>query len=133
MKIKNINAATIKESYNQGKEALGKAYKTVKQKAEPIINETISYAQNTMNPPKINVLRDNMLEAQKKYFKQTLKVASTKRFFSKSHMQIYEQEKELMKLDNKAQIAIEKYNRFASKQQAAQKAFEELNLISTTV
>lgn len=127
MKIKNINAATIKESYNQGKEALGKAYKTVKQKAEPIINETISYAQNTMNPPKINVLRDNMLEAQKKYFKQTLKVAATKRNFPNSPLQLYQQRKELMKLENKAQIAVEKYNKFAARQQAAQKAFEELN------
>lgn len=133
MKIKNINATTIKESYNQGKDALGKAYKTVKQKTEPIINETIAYAQNTMNPPKINVLREEMLAAQKKYLRQTLKVSSTKRNFPNLPMQVYQQEKELMKLENKSQIAVEKYNKFAAREKAAQKAFEELNLISKTI
>ncbi len=93
------------------------AYETLKQK----------YAQYTMEPPKLDVLRQRVTELQKQVLFKSAFLSELKRRAPEQTMLIYQREKELQKLEQQAQIAIEKYNDFAAKQAVAQRAFDELN------
>ena len=92
-------------------------YETLKQK----------YNQYTMPTPKLEVLGKKMTELQKEYLFKSAILNELKRRVPEQNVLIYKKERELQKLEKKAQDAIEKYNKFAAWQAAAQKAFDELN------
>ena len=92
-------------------------YETLKQK----------YNQYTMPTPKLEVLGKKMTELQKEYLFKSVFLNELKHSSPEQTVLIYQKEKELHALEQKAQTAIEKYNKFAAWQAAAQKAFDELN------
>ena len=103
------------------------AYKTVKQKVQPKVDEFISNAQYAMNPPKLEVLGKKMTSLQKQYLFKSAFLNELKRKAPEQAKLISQKEKELQILQQKAQEATEKYNKFAAQQAAAQRAFELLN------
>ena len=92
-------------------------YETLKQK----------YAQYTMERPKLEVLSKEVTKLQKDVLFKSVFLNELKRRVPQQNALIYQKEKELQKLEKRAQDAIEKYNKFAAQQAAAQKAFDELN------
>lgn len=116
-----FNKQTLKNAYAQGQ----KAAENMKQKAE----EFIQKADMAINPPKIDVLREKMVDLEKNYLLQEVKTK-----YAKQHCRTeagisvaLSQEKELMHAQERAQKAVDAYNKFKSKQDAAQAAFERLN------
>ena len=93
------------------------AYETLKQK----------YAQYTMEPPRLDVLGKRVTELQKKVLFKSAFLSGLKSRAPEQTMLIYQRERELQKLEKEAQIAIDKYNKFAARQAAVQQAFERLN------
>ncbi len=93
------------------------AYETLKQK----------YAQYTMEPPKLEVLGKKVTELQKQVLFKSAFLSELKNRAPEQTILIYQRERELQKLEKEAQTAIDKYNEFAAKQAAAQKAFDMLN------
>ncbi len=93
------------------------AYETLKQK----------YAQYTMEPPRLDVLGKRVTELQKKVLFKSAFLSGLKNRAPEQTMLIYQRERELQKLKKEAQIAIDKYNKFAARQAAVQQAFERLN------
>ena len=85
------------------------------------------YTQYTMVRPKLEILGKKVTNLQKEVLVRSAVLNNIKRLCPNNTALIYQKEKELHALEQKAQIAIEKYNKFAAWQAAAQKAFDELN------
>ena len=77
--------------------------------------------------PKLEILGKKVTNLQKEVLVRSAVLNNIKRLCPNNTALIYQKEKELHALEQKAQIAIEKYNKFAAWQAAAQKAFDELN------
>ena len=103
------------------------AYKTVKQKVQPKVDEFIANAQYALNPPKLEVLGKKVTSLQKEYLFKSAFLNELKRKAPDQTRLISQREKELQILQQKAQEAAEKYNKFAAQQAAAQRAFDILN------
>lgn len=124
----------LKQKFAQSKKAAEarikeakEAYNTVKQKAQPKVDELISDFQYTVNPPKIEVLRKEVTSLEKKYlFKSSFLSEFEKRAPQQTYM-IAQRRKELQELEQKTIAAREKYNKFAAQQAAMQQAFDRLN------
>ena len=80
-----------------------------------------------MNPPKLEVLGKKMTSLQKQYLFKSAFLNELKRKAPEQAKLISQKEKELQILQQKAQEATEKYNKFAAQQAAAQRAFDLLN------
>ena len=93
------------------------AYETLKQK----------YSEYTMERPKLEVLGKKVTKLQRDVLFKSVFLNELKHRAPEQNFLIYHKEKELQKLEKKTQDAIEKYNKFAAWQAAAQKAFDELN------
>ncbi len=93
------------------------AYETLKQK----------YSEYTMERPKLEVLGKKVTKLQRDVLFKSAILNELKRRAPEQNVLIYNKERELQKLKKKTQDAIEKYNKFAAWQAAAQKAFDELN------
>ena len=139
MKIPPDRYAEIQKAIQMAKEHLQNA-----DRIEKIINDLrqksikmqekydrkhLEYAELTNEPEKIDILREAKIEAQKQYLTNSMELEIMKKHFSDRYVEIFREEKNVAKLAQKAKIATEKYNQFATQQAAAQKAFEELNKI----
>lgn len=93
------------------------AYERLKQKYEEI----------TFPTPKLEKLQKKVTELQREVLFKSAFLNELKRRAPEQNFLIYQREKELQKLEEQTKQAIDKYNRFAAWQAAAQRAFDELN------
>ena len=102
-------------------------YRNTKEKVEPKVSEFIDNVQYAMNPPKLDVLKKDITNLQKKYLFKSAYVNELQRKYPEQSMLIYANKKELQQLEKKTQEAVDKYNEFSALQAAAQKTFDTLN------
>lgn len=118
---------TGSKSYTVIKEQLQKKLAKSKKVAVSGVREVIAYAQYALNPPKREVLSKKAADMQKKYLQKHLLLSIFKKRSPEQQFAIAQRERELAKLEQSAQKAVEKYNKFLANEQAAQKAFDNLN------
>lgn len=126
----SIKFNSVKGLYNKSKNIAKDAkdvYQSAKQKIQPKIDEIIADVQYAMNPSKLEVLGKEKVEAQKKFLKKTALLALKKSSNYNEGLGLSILEKEVQKAELAAQQAVLKYNEFAAKQAACQKAFETIN------
>ena len=119
-----INDPKIKEKAQKAADWTGDRIDDAKETYEKLKQK---YAEYTMEPPKLDVLRQRVTELQKKVLFKSAFLSGLKSRAPEQTMLIYQRERELQKLKKEAQIAIDKYNKFAARQAAVQQAFERLN------
>lgn len=102
-------------------------YSKTKQKIQPKVDEFIASADSALNPPKAQVLKENVKKLEKKFFQKQAFLSDLKTRFPDKQTLILEREKELKKLEQNVLSAIEKLKKFTEKESAVQKAFERLN------
>lgn len=126
----SIKFNSVKGLYNKSKNIAKDAkdvYQSAKQKIQPKIDEIIADVQYAMNPSKLEVLGKEKAEAQKKFLNKTALLALKKSSNYNEGLGLSILEKEVQKAELAAQQAVLKYNEFAAKQAACQKAFETIN------
>ena len=119
-----INDPSIKEKAQKASDWTSDRIDEAKDTYEKIKQK---YAEFTMDPPKLEVLGKKVTELQKQVLIKSALLNGLKRRAPQENILIFQREKELMQLEQKTQKAIEEYNRFAAKQAAIQRAFDELN------
>ena len=119
-----INDPSIKEKAQKASDWTSDRIDDAKDTYEKIKQK---YAEFTMDPPKLEVLGKKVTELQKQVLFKSTFLGELKHRAPQETMLIFQKEKELMQLEQKTQKAIEEYNRFAAKQAAIQRAFDELN------
>ncbi|MBS4759604.1 MAG: hypothetical protein KHX03_02775 [Clostridium sp.] len=115
--------AEAEERIKEAKEYLEPRLKKTAAKA----SEFISDVQFSIKPPKLEVLGKEVTKLQREVLFKSTFLNELQRRVPEQTILIYQRQKELQKLEEKARIAIEKYNKFAAQQAAAQKAFDDLN------
>lgn len=126
----SIKFDSVKGLYNKSKNIAKDAkdvYQSAKQKIQPKIDEFIADVQYAMNPSKLEVLAKNKVEAQKKFLNKTALLSLKKASNYNEGLGLSILEKEVRNAELAAQQAVLKYNEFAAKQAACQKAFENIN------
>ena len=121
----------VEDRFNDAKKNTQKAADWTGERVEDIKDAYArfkqQYAGYTMPSPKLETLGREIKELQKSYLFKSAILGGLKQTAPEQTMLIYRREKELQQLEQQVQAAIEKYNRFASRQAAAQKAFDLLN------
>ncbi len=88
---------------------------------------SFSGINKTITRPKLDILREQITEAEKEYLQLSSKINWMKRNLPQMHNEIFANEKQLFKIQQKVQKITEEYNKFAAKQNAIQKMFDKLN------
>lgn len=124
----------VEQKLSQSKSAAEEKLKAAGEYIEPKVkkaaakaSEFISDVQFAMKPPKLEVLGKEVTKLQKEVLFKSAFLNELQRRAPEQTILIYQRQKDLQKLEEKARIAIEKYNKFAAQQAAAQRAFDELN------
>lgn len=134
MKTKKIDINSLKSIYKNSK----KQVNNLKEKSKPVLEKAkqsyqtvINTVDKIINPPKAEVLKNKITEAQKQFLIKDLQLSSLKNSSPKDYYAIYYKQSELTKAGKAVEKATLEYNKFAAQQSAAQKAFDELNNIKT--
>ena len=118
-----INDPSIKEKAQKARDWTSDRIDDAKYTNEKIKQK---HTEFTMDPPKLEVLGKKVTELQKQVLFKSAFLGELKNRAPQETILIYQREKELMQLEQKAQKAIEEYNKFAAKQAAAQATVDRL-------
>ena len=119
-----VSDSKIKETAQKAADWTGERIDDVKDAYERVKQ---GYEQFTMERPKLEILGEKVTELQKQVLFKSAFLSELKRRAPQENILIFQKEKELMSLEQKAQQAINEYKKFAEKQAAAQRAFDRLN------
>lgn len=119
-----INDPKIKEKAKKAADWTGDRIDDAKETYERLKQK---YEEVTIPTPKLEKLQKKVTELQREVLFKSAFLNELKRRTPEQNFLIYHREKELQKLEEQTRQAIDKYNRFAAQQAAAQRAFDELN------
>ena len=127
-KLKQEAQERIKEAQEYIEPKVKEAAYQAKQKVQPKVDEFIASANSALNPPKAQVLKENVKKLEKKFFQKQAFLSDLKTRFPDKQTLIWEREKELKKLEQNVLSAIETLKNFTEKESAAQRVFNLMNL-----
>jgi len=119
-----VMEATI-DTFEKSKDKVKKTAKKVNEKVSQAVDEAVYVYDSTFNPPKIEELRKKAKSAESVYLREYMPFELKKEYLPP--MERYIKEKEITKLEAEYHAALDKYSKFAARQDEAQEAFERLN------